>query len=111
MRQPSEREVVADVLMRQLSQVTIRPEAMYAQMHREMSAALEAVRAQRGGDAAARATARRVDSTDSTVWMPSTVRLHSLVSHCMQHDEPILLVGETGTGKTTVCQLYAEAVT
>ena len=28
----------------------------------------------------------------------------------MEHDEPILLVGETGTGKTTVCQLFAEAV-
>lgn len=28
----------------------------------------------------------------------------------MQHDEPVLLVGETGTGKTTVCQLYAQAV-
>jgi midasin len=25
----------------------------------------------------------------------------------MEHDEPALLVGETGTGKTTVCQLLA----
>ena len=26
---------------------------------------------------------------------------------CLQHAEPALLVGETGTGKTTVCQLAA----
>merc|ERR1711995_146971 len=44
------------------------------------------------------------------VWIPSAVRIHSLAAACMQNDEPILLVGETGTGKTTVCQLYAEAI-
>lgn len=26
---------------------------------------------------------------------------------CLQHAEPALLVGDTGTGKTTVCQLAA----
>lgn len=26
---------------------------------------------------------------------------------CLRHQEPVLLVGETGTGKTTVCQLLA----
>ena len=44
------------------------------------------------------------------VWVPSMQRLYSLVAACMQHNEPVLLVGETGTGKTTVAQLYAEAV-
>lgn len=34
-------------------------------------------------------------------------RLFSLVGRCLQHGEPVLLVGETGSGKTTVCQLYA----
>ncbi len=28
---------------------------------------------------------------------------------CLQHSEPALLVGETGTGKTTVCQMLALA--
>eukprot|EP00882_Tetradesmus_deserticola_P031667 GHRQ01035822.1.p3 GENE.GHRQ01035822.1~~GHRQ01035822.1.p3 ORF type:complete len:104 (-),score=25.99 GHRQ01035822.1:24-335(-) len=26
---------------------------------------------------------------------------------CLRHQEPVLLVGETGTGKTSVCQLLA----
>ena len=32
------------------------------------------------------------------------------VAACVRVGEPVLLVGETGTGKTTVAQLYAEAV-
>lgn len=34
-------------------------------------------------------------------------RLFALVGRCLQHEEPVLLVGETGCGKTTVCQLYS----
>jgi midasin len=34
-------------------------------------------------------------------------RLFALVGRCLQHQEPILLVGDTGSGKTTVCQLYS----
>ena len=41
--------------------------------------------------------------------MPSTRRLYALLAACMEHNEAVLLVGETGTGKTTVCQLFAEA--
>eukprot|EP00879_Flechtneria_rotunda_P026522 GHRR01028285.1.p1 GENE.GHRR01028285.1~~GHRR01028285.1.p1 ORF type:complete len:233 (+),score=87.17 GHRR01028285.1:268-966(+) len=34
-------------------------------------------------------------------------RLYTLVDRCLRHQEPVLLVGETGTGKTSVCQLLA----
>ncbi|OQS07463.1 midasin [Thraustotheca clavata] len=34
-------------------------------------------------------------------------RMFALVGRCLQHKEPILLVGDTGCGKTTVCQLYS----
>lgn len=34
-------------------------------------------------------------------------RLLHLVERCLRHGEPVLLVGETGSGKTTVCQLMA----
>jgi midasin len=34
-------------------------------------------------------------------------RLFALVGRCLQSEEPVLLVGETGCGKTTVCQLYS----
>ncbi len=32
-------------------------------------------------------------------------RLWTLVSRCVEYSEPALLIGETGSGKTTVCQL------
>ncbi|CAM9114855.1 unnamed protein product [Choristocarpus tenellus] len=34
-------------------------------------------------------------------------RLFRLVGRCLSNLEPVLLVGETGCGKTTVCQLYS----
>jgi len=41
------------------------------------------------------------------VWNKAMKRLFTLVSKCIQHQEPVLLVGETGCGKTTVCQVLA----
>ena len=40
-------------------------------------------------------------------WTPAARRLFSLVESCLSHKEPALLVGETGCGKTSVCQLLA----
>lgn len=34
-------------------------------------------------------------------------RLYFLLERCFQLREPVLLVGETGGGKTTVCQLLS----
>ncbi len=42
------------------------------------------------------------------VWTKATKRLFALVHRALAHDEPVLLVGETGCGKTTVLQVYAE---
>ena len=33
--------------------------------------------------------------------------LHQVAVRCLAMSEPVLLVGETGSGKTTVCQLIA----
>lgn len=38
-------------------------------------------------------------------------RLAVLVYKCLMNKEPVLLVGETGCGKTTLCQVFANAVT
>ena len=43
------------------------------------------------------------------VWTGSMRRLYLLVSRALQSNEPVLLVGETGSGKTSVCQMYADA--
>ena len=37
----------------------------------------------------------------------SLARLLKLVRRCVEHREPVLLIGETGCGKTTVCQLLS----
>merc|ERR1712232_1498677 len=34
-------------------------------------------------------------------------RLYLLVNECLKYSEPILLVGDTGCGKTTICQIHS----
>ncbi|KAI2789206.1 Midasin [Penicillium oxalicum] len=43
------------------------------------------------------------------VWTKAMRRLFVLVSRALKNNEPILLVGETGCGKTQLCQAVAEA--
>ncbi|KAK9466820.1 hypothetical protein V1512DRAFT_275936 [Lipomyces arxii] len=51
-----------------------------------------------------------LDTTNfpDTVWNKPMRRLFSLVNEAVKNREPVLLVGETGCGKTTVCQMLAE---
>ncbi len=44
------------------------------------------------------------------VWTKAMTRLYILISHALRNNEPVLLVGETGCGKTTVCQMLAQAL-
>lgn len=44
----------------------------------------------------------------SVIWTKAMRRLAVLVMTSMQNNEPLLLVGETGCGKTTVCQMIAK---
>ncbi|KAF2725998.1 P-loop containing nucleoside triphosphate hydrolase protein [Polychaeton citri CBS 116435] len=44
------------------------------------------------------------------VWTGAMRRLYVLVSRAVANNEPVLLVGETGCGKTTVVQMLAEAM-
>ncbi|CBX97255.1 hypothetical protein IAQ61_007332 [Plenodomus lingam] len=49
-----------------------------------------------------------VKANDGVVWTHAMRRLFVLVSHAIRNNEPVLLIGETGCGKTTVCQLLAD---
>lgn len=44
------------------------------------------------------------------VWTKSMRRLYVLVCQALRRNEPVLLVGETGSGKTTICQVIAAAM-
>ena len=50
-----------------------------------------------------------VSFSSDIVWTKSMRRLFTLVVQALKNNEPILLVGETGCGKTTICQVVAEA--
>jgi midasin len=43
------------------------------------------------------------------VWTPAMKRLYALVWEAVAHNEPVLLIGETGCGKTQACQTIARA--
>ncbi|CCH41350.1 Midasin [Wickerhamomyces ciferrii] len=49
-----------------------------------------------------------MNTPSQVVWTKAIRRLSVLISTALQNNEPILLVGETGCGKTTVCQLLAQ---
>lgn len=48
--------------------------------------------------------------TQNVIWTKSMRRLYALVSQALSRNEPVLLVGETGSGKTTICQVIAAAM-
>lgn len=49
-----------------------------------------------------------VNMPSQVVWTNTAKRLSVLVSECLKNNEPVLLVGETGCGKTTIVQLIAQ---
>lgn len=48
-------------------------------------------------------------TSSNIIWTSATKRLFVLVATALRYNEPVLLVGETGSGKTSICQLYASA--
>ncbi|XP_074625737.1 midasin-like [Acropora palmata] len=52
-------------------------------------------------------TTSSLEGFEHIVWTHSMRRLAILAGRALQFGEPVLLVGETGCGKTTICQLLA----
>jgi midasin len=110
LRSPEEYAVVRQALESTMK-VKLDMDALYdqegdapLQRLREALAAAESGAA--GGAEAEQAAAIR-GALGGVVWTRSMRRLYALVDRCLRHQEPVLLVGETGVGKTTVCQLLA----
>ncbi|KAI8917537.1 hypothetical protein DFJ77DRAFT_488317 [Powellomyces hirtus] len=93
MRSDEDRAVVREVIEREL-RVKVDVEGMYEQ-------GFERVLAEGTANGAVGGL------IDKLVWTPTTKRLFTLVWKCVTHNEPVLLVGDTGAGKTTVCQVVA----
>lgn len=89
-RNDEERTAVKEVIEK-VFKVTLNPRDLYSA---ELAPELKQI--------AHRANAQGV------VWTHAIRRLYVLVSRALQNNEPVLLVGETGCGKTTVVQLLAE---
>ncbi|PBP24206.1 ATPase [Diplocarpon rosae] len=90
-RNPAERTAVKDIIEK-VMKVKIDPAVLFSgALSSEIKAYDETSNAQ------------------GVVWTQAMRRLYVLVAHALRNNEPVLLVGETGCGKTTVCQMLAEA--
>jgi midasin len=126
LRSEEERDAMKTVLAKVLKTPPLLDEDMYAaaeegalKLRLDEAAARAAKRAEEAEKmassavAAADARSAKQDASDAAqlseamAWTPAMRRLFSLVEACMNHKEPALLVGETGCGKTSVCQLLA----
>lgn len=90
-RNPEERQAVKEIIER-VMKVKIDPNVLY--------------------DATLSPEIKAYDTTPNAqgvVWTSAMRRLYILVAHALRNNEPVLLVGETGCGKTTVCQMLADA--
>lgn len=88
-RNPQERAAVKNVI-EEVMRVKIDEDVIYSPQQLEKSA-------------------RRVaDLAPDIVWTKAMRRLFVLVSKAIENNEPVLLVGETGCGKTQLCQAVAD---
>src|SRR5205814_3744104 len=83
-RKPDEKLAVKKVIEK-VMRVKISDESFYTELAKE---SLEM------------ALAMELKSTTGVVWTKAMKRLYLLVAHALRNKEPVLLVGETGCGKT-----------
>ncbi|KAH6793247.1 hypothetical protein C2S52_003724 [Perilla frutescens var. hirtella] len=94
LRDDAEKRVVKEVLERQL-RIKLSDENLYKQEGK-------------GGDGVLMSNDFiNSGSIGKIIWTKSLWRMYFLVERCYKMREPVLLVGETGGGKTTVCQLLS----
>lgn len=92
-RRDEDKQVVKEVI-ESIMKVTIDPIRLYA-LH-ESSVDLSAY------------LGCAVPESSELVWTSAMRRLFTLMTRALRFNEPVLLVGETGCGKTSVCQVFAQ---
>ncbi|KAG5506394.1 hypothetical protein JKF63_05897 [Porcisia hertigi] len=93
-RKPSERQIVRDVI-ESVTKTELNDKVIYCPSHWPFV------------EQYFRQVESGVIDEFKIVWTESMQRLFTIVGICLEHKEPVLLVGETGSSKTTVCQLWA----
>lgn len=93
------KEVIQDIM-----RVKIDEKALYDMKDSGRNAA-----ARHFGDDVVQAIIRACDA-QGIVWTAAMSRLLCLVALSFKYDEPVLLVGETGAGKTSVCEVLSQAL-
>ncbi|KAF5200410.1 Midasin [Thalictrum thalictroides] len=96
LRDDNEKNVVREILKRHLPAVELVEADLYKQDHFDASVPWHPS----NGPGVPK-------SHGDVVWTKSMQRLYFLVDRCYKMREPVLLVGETGGGKTTLCQLLS----
>ncbi|KAF8672677.1 hypothetical protein HU200_049372 [Digitaria exilis] len=95
LRDDDEKAVVQEALERHL-RVKLNIANLYnLEVAREDNLSLDAIRL------------RVEECFGNITWTKSMWRLYFLIERCYRSREPVLLVGETGCGKTTVCQVLS----
>jgi midasin len=87
------KKVIEDVMSKNGPRVQIDEEKLYSE---NLSPEIKLSQEKAGND-------------QNAVWTRAMRRLFVLVANAIRNNEPVLLVGETGCGKTTVCQMLADA--
>ncbi|KAK1301598.1 hypothetical protein QJS10_CPB12g01736 [Acorus calamus] len=95
LRDESEKNVVQEILERRF-RVKLMKDELYMQESNILETMPELIK-QSGMQ----------ESLGNIIFTQSMKRLYFLVERCYRMREPVLLVGETGGGKTTVCQLLS----
>jgi midasin (ATPase involved in ribosome maturation) len=97
-RKPEEKRVVKQVL-EQVMKVKLDEQVMYDCTKLEEFSIYDSILKKKAEDSG---------EETKLVWTKAMRRLFSLVARCLKYNEPVLLVGDTGCGKTTVCQMLSE---
>lgn len=117
LRSAEEKQLVADILSK-VCKAALVPADLYL----ESAAPAEVKKSEKGAPVAAivedksaltqvqsamRSGVVAVDGMSNIAVTATMRRMWELVNRALRQNEPVLLIGETGCGKTTVCQLYA----
>ncbi|TVU30479.1 hypothetical protein EJB05_22106, partial [Eragrostis curvula] len=95
LRDDNEKGVVQEALERHLRVKLNVTELYNSEVTRDDNLSLDAIRL------------RVQECFGNITWTKSMWRLYFLIERCYRSREPVLLVGETGGGKTTVCQVLS----